>query len=87
VVQNPPDPQCADRPVADAKIVVTNATDDRVDAVRTDADGRFTIQLPAGDYTFTPQAVDGLMGTPAAQSGTTGTSALTLTFSYDTGIR
>ena len=87
VVQNPPDPQCADRPVADAEIVITNATGDRVDAVRTDADGRFTIPLPAGDYTFTPQPADGLMGTPAAQSATAGASALTLTFSYDTGIR
>ena len=87
VVQNPPDPQCADRPVADAEIVITNATGDRVDAVRTDADGRFTISLDAGEYTFTPQPVDGLMGTPAAQSGTAGASALTLTFSYDTGIR
>ena len=87
VVQNPPDPQCADRPVANAEIVITNATGDRLDAVRTDADGRFTISLDAGEYTFTPQPVDGLMGTPAAQSGTAGASALTLTFSYDTGIR
>lgn len=87
VVQNPPDPQCADRPVADAEIVITKATGDRVDSVRTDADGRFTIPLPAGDYTFTPQPVDGLMGTPSAQSATARASALTLTFSYDTGIR
>ena len=87
VVQNPPDPQCADRPVANAEIVITNTTGDRLDAVRTDADGRFTISLDAGEYTFTPQPVDGLMGTPAAQSGTAGASALTLTFSYDTGIR
>lgn len=87
VVQNPPDPQCADRPVADAEIVITNATGDRVDAVRTDADGRFTIPLPAGDYTFTPQPVDGLMGTPSPQSATAGASAITLSFDYDTGIR
>ena len=87
VVQSPPDPQCADRPVADAEIVITNATGARVDSVRTDADGQFTMPLPAGDYTFTPQPVDGLMGTPSPQSDTAGTSSLTLTFSYDTGIR
>lgn len=87
VVQNPPDPQCADRPVADAEIVITNATGDRVDSVRTDADGRFTIAVPAGDYTFTPQPVDGLMGTPSPQSATAGASAITLSFDYDTGIR
>ena len=87
VVQNPPDPQCADRPVADAEIVITNATGDRVDAVRTDADGRFTIAVPAGDYTFTPQPVDGLMGTPSPQSATAGASPITLSFDYDTGIR
>ena len=88
VVQNPPDPQCADRPVADAEIVITNATGDRVDSVRTDADGRFTIPLPAGDYTFTPQPVDGLMGTPSAQSFNAAVaSAITLSFDYDTGIR
>ncbi|MCX6540978.1 MAG: carboxypeptidase-like regulatory domain-containing protein [Actinobacteria bacterium] len=87
VVQSPPDPQCADRPVANAEIVITNATGDRVDAVRTDADGRFTIALAAGDYTFTPQPVDGLMGTPSPQSATAGASAITLSFDYDTGIR
>ena len=88
VVQNPPDPQCADRPVADAEIVITNATGDRVDSVRTDADGRFTIPLPAGDYTFTPQPVDGLMGTPSPQSFNAAVaSAITLSFDYDTGIR
>ena len=87
VVQNPPDPQCADRPVADAEIVITNATGDRVDSVRTDADGRFTIAVPEGDYTFTPQPVDGLMGTPSPQSATAGASAITLSFDYDTGIR
>ena len=87
VVQNPPDPQCADRPVADAEIVITNATGDRVDAVRTDADGRFTIPLAAGDYTFTPQPVEGLMGTPSPQSASAGASPITLSFAYDTGIR
>ena len=87
VVQSPPDPQCADRPVANAELVITNATGDRVDAVRTDADGRFTIALAAGDYTFTPQPVDGLMGTPSPQSATAGASPITLSFDYDTGIR
>ena len=88
VVQSPPDPQCADRPVADAEIVITNATGDRVDSVRTAADGGFTIALAAGDYTFTPQPVDGLMGTPSAQSFNAAVaSAITLSFDYDTGIR
>ncbi|MEI7619922.1 MAG: carboxypeptidase-like regulatory domain-containing protein [Actinomycetota bacterium] len=87
VVRSPPDPQCADRPVAGAEIVISNATGDRVDAVRTDADGRFTIPLPAGDYTFTPQPVDGLMGTPSPQSAVAGASSVTLNFAYDTGIR
>ena len=87
VVQSPPDPQCADRPVADAEIVITNATGDRVDSVRTAADGGFTIALAAGDYTFTPQPVDGLMGTPSPQSATAGASPITLSFDYDPGIR
>jgi len=89
VVQNPPDPACADRPVAGAVIVVTNAAGDLVLQITTGADGTFDMPLGPGVYTLTPQPVEGLMGTPEVQTVRleAGEGVVTVDFSYDTGIR
>lgn len=89
VVQNPPDPACADRPVAGAIIVVTNATGEVVLRITTGADGTYDVPLGPGVYTLTPQPVEGLMGTPEAQTVRlqAGVGVVAVDFSYDTGIR
>ena len=87
VVTDPPDPACADRPVADALLVVADAAGDPVTEVRTDEDGRFEVALPAGGYTLVPQPVEGLMGTAGPQDFTVGEAAVDLDVAYDTGIR
>ncbi len=89
VVQNPPDPACADRPVAGAVILVTNAAGDPVLQITTGADGTYDVPLGPGVYTLTPQAVNGLMGTAEMQQIRleAGEGVVTVDFSYDTGIR
>jgi hypothetical protein len=81
--------QCAPRPVAGAVLVITNAAGQEVTRVKTDASGAFIAAVPAGNYTITPQPVDGLMGVAPPVSvtvdahGNPGPIAL----EYDTGIR
>jgi hypothetical protein len=87
VEQAPPDPECAERPVLGAAIVITDGDANHVGEVRVDPTGRFTVRLPAGTYTLTPQPVDGLMGTPAPQVVTVGPAMAKIDFVYDTGIR
>ena len=89
VVRDPPDPACADRPVAGALIVVTNASGDLVLQITTGADGTYEAPLGPGVYMLTPQAANGLMGTPAAQQIRleAGEGVVIIDFSYDTGIR
>lgn len=84
----PPDPACAPRPVAGAKLVVRDASGAEVASVQTAADGSFFIELKAGDYVVEPQPAAGLMGGAATQnvSVVEGSSA-TIQVDYDTGIR
>ncbi len=79
------------RPVSGATIVVTTPGGAEVTRVRTGADGRFVVDLPAGDYILVPQPVEGLMGTAPAVpiSVPTAGSPVPSPFPllYDTGIR
>jgi hypothetical protein len=81
--------ECAPRVVAGAVLVITNAGGHEVTRVTTGADGTFTIDLPAGTYTLTPQAFHGLMGVAPPISVTVPASATAadLVVQYDTGIR
>ena len=63
VVSDPPDPECADRPVAGAVIVVQDDEGKEVARVTTDEDGAGSIELAPGAYRLVPQPVEGLMGT------------------------
>src|SRR3990170_4056410 len=88
VETNPPDPACADRPVAGAILLIVDAAGDEAERVVTDSDGSFSISLPAGTYQIEPQPVEGYQGTAETltvdvAAGTTGPVTLT----YDTGIR
>ncbi|MEX1156838.1 MAG: carboxypeptidase-like regulatory domain-containing protein [Chloroflexota bacterium] len=89
VVTDPPDPDCADRPVAGAVLVITDLDDAEIARVTSGADGEFSIDLPSGLYRLVPQAVDGLMGTAAPiEFGVELEGPATeLLVSYDTGIR
>lgn len=89
VVTDPPDPSCADQPVADAELVVT--TLDGIEVARTMSaeDGTFGIILAPGAYWLVPRPVEGLMGTPEPQefSVAWGMPGPELVVGYDTGIR
>jgi hypothetical protein len=86
----PPDPACADRPVAGAVLIVTTAAGVEVARATSAADGTFRVTLPAGDYILVPQPVQGYMGTaspvPFHAQGD-GAAPAPLDISYDTGIR
>ncbi|MCJ7725351.1 MAG: carboxypeptidase-like regulatory domain-containing protein [Acidimicrobiia bacterium] len=88
VAQIPPDPECDDRPVVDAGLLVVDDGAAIVAEARTGADGRFEVLVPPGTYTLVPQPVDGLLGTAAPQEFTVGPgSPPELDVAYDTGIR
>jgi hypothetical protein len=90
VETDPPDPDCAPRPVAGAPVFVSpaNGQDIVIAQGETDADGRLTLDVPAGDYLVTAGAVEGLMAAPepvvvSVLAGVT----IEVPLGYDTGIR
>ena len=89
VERNPPDPQCAERPVAGAVLVFTNAAGTEVARTTSATDGAFSVELAPGAYTLTAQPVEGLMGTPAPMDVdvVAGQPMTDVQVSYDTGIR
>lgn len=89
VVTDPPDPVCADRPVAGAVLVFRDASGAEVARVTSADDGTFSVELAPGAYRLTAEPVEGLMGTPEAiEVGVeAGQPMSELTVSYDTGIR
>lgn len=88
-VENPNDPtSCQERPVAGALLVVTGAGGVEVARLASDSSGEYALGLQPGDYTLTPQPVQGLMGTPSPITFTVADGMPTvLDVSYDTGIR
>ena len=88
VVTEPPDPACDERPVADAEIVIVGEAGNEVARVRTDGEGRFSVELEAGEYRLVPQPVEGLMGTPQEVGIVVHETDVDVgLISYDTGIR
>ena len=89
VVSDPPDPNCDDRPVDGAVIVVRDEGGGEVARMTTDADGNATLELAPGRYVLVPQPVEGLMGTAAPIEVTVveGAAGEPVMVAYDTGIR
>jgi hypothetical protein len=89
VVSDPPDPECADRPVDGAEIIVQRADGEEVATMTTDADGQALLAVESGSYILVPQPVEGLLGTAASVEVTVREGAETdpVTIAYDTGIR
>lgn len=83
----PPDPDCADRPVAGAVLVFFDQDDVEVARVESNRAGRFETQLPDGGYLLRPQPHDGLLGTAPAQEFKVAGEPVELDVAYDTGIR
>jgi len=81
------DPNCTDRPVAGATVLVRDAHGTIVAQMTTDADGRFQVKVPPGAYQVEPQPVEGMMGTADKSAVTVGAAFETVTIAYDTGIR
>jgi hypothetical protein len=89
VVTNPPDPACAERPVAGAVLLISDRNGTEVGRVKAGQDGSFTFQLAPGAYRLVPQPVQGLMGTaaPIDFEVEAGQPMTEVQVSYDTGIR
>ena len=87
-VERPGDPACAPRPVSGAVLVVTDGSGKEVAKVTTDGSGLFRIPLAAGEYTITPQAVEGFIGGAQPVTVTVVDKAQAWApVDYDTGIR
>jgi len=89
VVTDPPDPGCADTPVAGAVLVVNDAAGAEVARTTSLVDGTFSVELAPGAYRLVAQAVEGLMGTPGPIDiqVEAGQPMAEVPISYDTGIR
>ena len=89
VVTDPPNPGCADRPVAGAVLLFSDASGGEVARAISAADGTFAVELAPGAYRLTAEPVEGLMGTPEPMEVgvEAGQPMAELTVSYDTGIR
>lgn len=84
----PPDPACAPRLVAGAKVDILDGQGATVATVVLDAQGAAVVALPAGNYVVQAQPAAGLMGTPESMNVTVVDGTLTpVVLSYDTGIR
>lgn len=86
----PPDPACADRPVAGALLVVTTEAGVEVARATSAADGTFSVTVPPGDYILIPAPVAGLLGTAQPvpfRAQADGPAPAPLDVAYDTGIR
>ncbi len=88
VESDPPDPNCAPRPVVGARIVLEPASGRDLTAVSDDT-GTFVVELfETGRYQIVPQPVEGLMGTAPPLEMTIQAGANDIGFIvYDTGIR
>jgi hypothetical protein len=91
VVQNPPDPACAERPVAGALVIVRRADGSPIGQATTNPDGTYLVAVPGGGpYTVEAQPVEGVMGTPAPIAVVVPDGAASWAvadLAYDTGIR
>jgi hypothetical protein len=88
VEQIPPDPNCAERAVANALVTLHAADGTEIATATTGADGTVVFEIEPGAYYVVAEQVEGLMGTPEAQAfSVVGGDTAGLVMSYDTGIR
>ena len=88
VERNPPDPNCAPRPVAYAQVVLHAIDGAEVGRGTSDANGLISFSVPGGAYYAEAQPFEGLLGLPEPQAvSVPGGSSGALLMEYDTGIR
>jgi hypothetical protein len=88
VVQDPPDPNCAERLVSGATVTIFKADGTELATTTSDEEGKVVFDVPPGAYYVVAAPVEGLMGTPEAQAfAVLGADQIGLLFQYDTGIR
>ena len=88
VETDPPDPDCAPRPVANATIVIGDEGGTEMARLTTDAAGEAWVELPAGGYVLEPQSVEGLLGTASPIEVIVEPDQIkAVHVTYDTGIR
>lgn len=91
VMRNPPDPMCADRPVAGAAVVIRDSTNAVVERAVTAADGSYLVAVKGGgSYTVEAQPAAGIMGTAPAVSVVVPDDPagwVEADLAFDTGIR
>jgi hypothetical protein len=89
VVTDPPDPDCEDRAVAGAVLVILDADGGEVARATSSGDGTFALALAPGAYSIVPEPVEGLMGTASEVDVWVemGEPPGELVIAYDTGIR
>lgn len=87
VETEPPDPNCAPRPVVGATIEAIDSSGSTAGTAITDADGRFVLTVSSGEYTINALPAEGLMGTPAPVEITVTGPIDVGVLTYDTGIR
>ncbi|MBP9855837.1 MAG: hypothetical protein KBC48_00805 [Candidatus Pacebacteria bacterium] len=61
VVQDPPDPICADKPYATSLVVTTPDGARVIKQFTSDESGRFNVDLPAGEYTIRSAAAANIL--------------------------
>ena len=84
----PPDPACAPRPVAGADVTISDPAGTAVRHLTSDASGTAAATLPSGTYVVTAGQSPTAMRTPEPVAvSLAGPDPVTLSLSYDTGIR
>ncbi len=88
VERNPPDQDCAARPVAGATIVIRDGSGSQVAVAISKADGTYFVALSPGEYVVDAQPVQGLLGTAPHEPAAVVAGAIRdVPLEYDTGIR
>jgi hypothetical protein len=87
VEQNPPDPNCAPKPVADAEVIVLTVDGREVGRAKSDAAGKIRLTLAQGSYVVRPVQTNSFPTAPGDVPIVVGSSPLDVPLSYDTGIR
>lgn len=88
VEKSPPDPNCADRPLADATITVfKKGSTTALATTKTDAAGHFILKVPAGIYRVTAGVGSSLPRCPETEVGVAAGQFTKVPIACDSGIR
>lgn len=88
VMRNPPDPKCADKPYQTQLVLTTQDPAQVIQEFSSDAQGEFSVAVPAGDYVLRPaKNAKILPRCSSTQIHVNQNSYTEVTINCDTGIR